>query len=102
MAWVAVAVGVGGLIIKGVAVISENKRGNKALTAGMTAEQLQAEYNRQLTTTQNFEQWAASQTAQYQSFNQATSQKNTFVYAGAAVLVLVGGISLMYLLKKDD
>lgn len=101
MAWVAVAVGIGGLVIKGVSVISANNRGNKALNAGMTAEQLRAQYQMDLSTTQNFEQWAASQTAQYQTFNQTTADRNTYMYAAAAIVVLVGGISLMYLLRKE-
>lgn len=101
MSWIAVGVGVAGLAIKAGSAISQNKARNKSLTAHMTAAELQAQYERDLSTTQNFQQWALAQSSNYQAFNESTASKNTFVYAAAAVVVLVGGISLMYLLKKD-
>jgi hypothetical protein len=101
MSFVAIGVGVAGLAITASSAISANKRGNKSLNYQMSADELRAQYERDLSTTQNFEQWAAAQSANYQAFHQSLESKNTMVYAGAAVVVLVAGISLMYLLKKD-
>lgn len=101
MSWIAVGVGVVGLAIKAGSAISENNRGNKALNSQMTAEEMRAAYERDLSTTQNFEQWALAQQTNYQTFSQSTASKNTFIYAAAAVVVLVGGISLIYLMKED-
>ena len=101
MAWIAVGVAVAGVAIQAGSAISANKRANAGLDYKMTADELKAAYQRDLSTTLNFEQWAQMQTTSYNDLNKSAASSNTMAYAGAAVVVLVGGISMLYLLKKD-
>lgn len=101
MSFLATGVAIAGVAVSAYGAISNNSNQKKALNYQMTAEELQAQYERDLSTTQNFEQWSQMQTAQYQTFNQTTAQKNTMVYAASAVVVLVAGVSLVYLLKSS-
>jgi hypothetical protein len=97
--------GVGSLIspITGIfSSISENKRKNRQQEFEQKQADLLAAYNRDKETTLTFEQWALQNQNSNEQFNLAIAGNNTTQYIVAAVVILVAGISLVYLNKNDN
>lgn len=81
--------------------ITDNARKNDQQNFKQDQAALQAQYERDITTTKSFEEWAIDQRQDIQQFNMATSGTNTTKYAIASVIMLVGGIMVVYLIKND-
>lgn len=80
--------------------ISGNARANDQQQFQQDQAAMQAAYERDLSTTKSFEEWAKDQQSNIQQFNLANSSANTTKYAIAAGIVIMGGVMLMYFLKK--
>lgn len=81
--------------------LAGNERANDQQQFQQDQAAMQAAYQRDLTTTKSFEEWAKDQQSNIQQFNLANSAANTTKYAIAAGILVVGGVAALYFLKKD-